>query len=152
MSIISSGEGGHHEDLQKCQTVLKHSKHWDRAKREGIRPPPCVFPCFPSLSAVTKAVWIMDDEERIFSFHPPPHHPLCLRYTRTHRAENSAAVLMWCEIKSTLERRRLLLGNSTLVLLHLTIPPSSLQHHLHLSVQGYFSQQQAFWNMMYMWL
>lgn len=40
-----------------------------------------------------------------------------------------------------------MLGN-TLVLFHLTIPPSSLQHQVHLSEQGYFSQQKAFWNMM----
>lgn len=132
---------GEQGDLQKWQ----REKMWNQTCTS-------LFPRFSSLSAVTQTVWIMDDEERIFPSHPPPF-TLFAYVTQGHRAENSAAALIWCEIKSTLEQRCLLLGNSTLVILHPTIPPSSLQHHLHLFVQGYFSLHPSFWNMMmYMWL
>lgn len=69
-------------------------------KKESFVLPLVCFHVFLS-SLVIQTVWIMDDKEDT----PPPLHSLCLRYTRM--AENSAAVLMWCEIKSTLERRHL---------------------------------------------
>lgn len=48
------------------------------------------------------------------------------------------------KLKSTLERRRLLPGNSTLVKAHLTIAPSMRQHLVHLCVQGYFHVSKLF--------
>lgn len=83
--------------------------------------------------------------KNFFSF-PPAPSPLSLLtlHKDTQRAGNSASVLIWCEIKSTLERRRSLPGNSTLVQAHLTIPPSMRQHHFHLCAQGYLSRRQAF--------
>lgn len=88
-----------------------------------------------------------------FSFSPTPLI-LFAYVTQGHRGLK-IALLSSCDVKlkAHWSGDTCCWGISILVLLHLTILPSSLQHCIHLSVQGYFSLRQAFWNiMMYMWL
>lgn len=121
-------------------------------ERHEINLAPCLFPRFTSFSCDSNTLNNGWRREK-FSFSPTPLI-LFAYVTQGHRGLK-IALLSSCDVKlkAHWSGDTCCWGISILVLLHLTILPSSLQHRIHLSVQGYFSLRQAFWNiMMYMWL